>query len=387
MDSGESLPRFRRRAGRTGRVLLAVAVALVVGVAAYAGYAYERLHPANGRPTLVVYAYASLFNNNCASSGPIFDAVFGAFEQRHALNIELECPAGTLVSTLVAEKNAPAADLVIGLDEITGPQADAAGVLEPYRSPELAHVPASLVAGLAPDNTLTPYESGYLAIDYNDSFASVTHGAVNRSAFPDFAANATWAKGLLVEDPTTDITGEEFLAWQVAFYQQVLHQDWHTFWRTVDADHLPTAPDWGTAFGEFLQPTGNPPMVVSYATDPAYAVANQYSTPFHATLSYWNGTWYAWRTTYGVGIVQGSAHVGLDQAFVDWFLQGAVQSEIPLNEWEYPANDTTALPSVFSYAFQPSGIVDLNNGTTPSAVAAALPGWLDDWQTMANAAG
>jgi thiamine transport system substrate-binding protein len=377
----------RRRAGHVGRVVGVAIVILIVALGAYGGWAYWLEHPVGGRPTLVIYAYSSLFNNNCATNTPIYDAVFGEFARVHAVNVQLECPGGTLVSTLVAEKNAPGADVVIGLDEITGPQAIAAGVLTPYTSPELSHVPPYLAAGLAPDHSLTPYESGYLAIDYNDSFAALTHGAVAHSSFPDFVANSSWAAGLLVENPTTDITGEEFLAWEVEFYTQVLHQDWHNFWRSADADRLPTAPDWGTAFGEFSQATGNPPMVVSYATDPAYAVANNYSTPFHATTSYWNATYYGWRTTYGLGIVRGSPHESLDQQFIDWFLRGGVQSEIPLNEWEYPANDTVALPPVFSNAFLPNGIVALNNGTTPAEVAAALPGWLSDWQSMENAAG
>jgi ABC-type thiamine transport system substrate-binding protein len=127
-------------------------------------------------------------------------------------------------------------------------------------------------------------------------------------------------------------------------------------------------------------------MVVSYATDPAYAVANNITAPFHATVSDWNGTHYGWRTTYGIGIVRGSPHETLDQQFINWFLEGEVQSQIPTNEWEYPANQTIPLPPVFSNAYLPAGIVALNDGTSPAAVASALPGWLDDWQSMENAA-
>ncbi|HEV8050600.1 MAG TPA: hypothetical protein VGP88_08410, partial [Thermoplasmata archaeon] len=100
-----------------------------------------------------------------------------------------------------------------------------------------------------------------------------------------------------------------------------------------------------------------------------------------------NGTSYGWKTIYGVGIVHGTRHLALDQAFVDWFLSGTVQGEIPTNEWEYPANETVPLPSVYQSAIDPATITALNDQVTPSEIAADLPGWLSEWQTVENAYG
>ena len=378
-----SAQRRLRRPGRVGRALLVIVLVLLVAVATYGTYQYlSNLAPA-GEPTLVIYTYPTLFNGTDCGS-PLYSTIFGTFASAHHVRIEVECPAGTLLSTLVAQAGSPGADLVIGLDEITAPVAEADHLLIPYRPLGLANVSATIANELSPDAGVVPYEYGYLAIDYNTTFGESTGGAVAHATFPDFLENATWAKGLLTENPEYDITGEEFLVWQIEYYEAVLHQNWQTFWQSAWAEGLPTpAPDWGTAYGEFLQPTGAPPMVVSYSTDPAYAAANGEAGQFNSTVSWWNGTEYAWRTIYGIGIVSGTHHLALDQEFENWFLNGTVQSEIPESEWEYPANTTIPLPGVFSAAVNPAAIVPLNEYVTPSALATQLPGWVDTWLSLA----
>ena len=147
------------------------------------------------------------------------------------------------------------------------------------------------------------------------------------------------------------------------------------------------APSWDEAFEEFTTPPGNPALVVSYSTDPAYAAFSGDGGAFNATVSWWHGTEYGWKTIYGLGIVNGTRHLALAQAFERWFLTGAVQAEIPENEWEYPANETVALPPVFGAAVPPSAIVALNNDTTPAEVGAELPGWLATWESLTSGGG
>jgi thiamine transport system substrate-binding protein len=371
-----------RGPGRSRRVLISVLATVVVVVAGLAVYTLA----GQQTPTLVIYTYPSLFGGTSCGA-PNWTTVFGAFESAHHIHIEVECPAGTLASTLLAEQNAPAADLVIGLDELTGPEADARNLLLPYAPPGLANVSPALVSELSPDHAVVPYEWGYLAIDYNATFAALTHRAIEAASFPEFAANASWARQLLIEDPSIDITGQEFLVWEIEYYEHVLHQDWQGFWKAVLPNLPPPATDWGTAFGEFLSSTNNPQLVVSYSTDPAYAAANGQGGQYNSTVSWSNGTPYGWRTIYGIGIVSGTHHLALDQEFEDWFLGGEVQALIPLNEWEYPANGTIQLPSVYRAAMDPATITPLNADTTPSEVAANLTAWVEDWLTLATGAG
>ena len=383
-------PRRLRRPGRLGTAFLAVAVALVVVIASFATYEYYASGEARAGTTLVVYTYSSLFSGNCGGGAANLSMLLGEFESAHGVTVDLVCPSGNLVSALAspAAYGLPAADLVVGLDEVTAPQAEALGLLMPYSPPELANIPPWLVTELSPDHGVVPYEFGLLAVDYESSFWNATGGAVATATLPDFVQNASWAAQLVTENPVYDITGEEFLAWQIEYYENVLHENWQGFWhRFFSEAHPNPAPDWSTAFGEFGSPAGQNELVVSYSTDPAYAAATGEAGQFNSTVSWWNGTAYGWRTIYGVGVVEGSRHVALAEALEDWILGGRFQSYIPENEWEYPSNETVALPSVFSASVDPSTVVALNNATTPQAVATNLTepgGWIDTWQSLAG---
>jgi len=381
---GSGGPRLRRP-GRARRIFLAAAIVVVVAVAGVGLGEYVATE--FGPTTLVIYTYPSLLNGTDCGS-PAFSSVFGAFATAHDVRIEVDCPSGTLVGTLESQANAPGADLVIGLDEITTPQAEARGLLVPYAPPALADVPSALAAELSPDDGAVPYEYGYLSVDYTQSFLNATGGAVAQATLPEIAENASWARQFVTEDPTLDITGEEFLAWEVEYYASVLHENWTTFWNEAKPYLPPPAPDWGTAFGyEFDSAPDHGQMVVSYSTDPAYA--QYYATPdrpYNATLSWWNGTEYGWKTIYGIGIVRGSRHLTLDEEFENWFLGGTVQRLLPTLEWEYPANDTVPLPKVFGAAANVSGVVALNDAIPPAELAAEMPLWTQEWQEILSPA-
>ena len=360
---------------------MAIAVVVTVGLAGAGTYVY--LTNLFGGTTLVVYTYPSLLGGADCGNASAFRTVFGEFADAHHVRVVVECPPGTLYSSLLRQRNAPVADLVIGLDEITAPQAEAAHLLVPYAPPRLADVPSYLVAQLSPDHGVVPYEYGYLAIDYNYSFYNLTRGAVAHASLSEFVNNSSWARSLVVENPTLDITGEEFLLWQIEFYTHVLHENWTGFWTRAGVGLPHVAPDWGTAFQEFSNNTY--PLAVSYSTDPAYAAFYHLARSFNATGSWHDGLQYSWRTIYGIGIVNGSRHLSLDEQFVNWFLSGTVQSLLPTNEWEYPANQTVGVPSAyFDSAIPPTELVALNNLTTPSAVDASLPGWLTAWSSLTS---
>jgi thiamine transport system substrate-binding protein len=269
-------------------------------------------------------------------------------------------------------------DLVFGLDEITCPELDAAGLLVPYTSPNISGVPGWIVQDLAPDHTCTPYEYGYLGVDYTNAFNNATgHLATQGDLFQNIASNATLAKNFLYENPQTDITGEELLAMQIEYYTQVLHQNWTSFWKAI-AQSAPITDSWGDGFTQFQN--GQDGMFVSYNTDPAYNVYFGYGNTFNTTVPYHAAKPYSWATIYGLGIVQGSVHnLTLAEKFLDWVLGPQVQNLVPTNEWEYPAIAGTPLPAAYGWALPPSSIQPLNQYLTPAETAQDLPDWQLQW--------
>lgn len=300
--------------------------------------------------------------------------------------MEFVCPGGTLFGALASQSNAPVADVVLGLDEITGPQAVADDLLAPLAPSG----PGDLVPGvsgvLGGAGYLLPYEYGYLSIDYQGVFEAGDRAATANWSFPATAANASLASDLLIEDPTSDITGEEFLLWEIAFYAQVLHRPWTDFWTAADP-HLAVTDSWDDGWTEFTTAANPPPLFVSYSTDPA---SEEYygGPPIGTTIGEWNGTSYGWETVYGVGVVRGCAHPTLAGEFAEWIDSGTVQSEIPLTEWEYPANATVPLPSVYDAALPTAGVVALDaDGASPYVADGNLSSELSTWQTIASAEG
>jgi len=365
-------------------VVIAVAIVVVVTVAGIGGYQYYEAH--TGPAPLVIYTYPGLLGSVSCGGEPLSGILANFSSAHHIPPIQVECPSGTLVQTLEAQASSPSADLVIGLDELTTPQAENLGLLIPYASPQLASITSSVVGYISPQHYVTPYEYGFLGIDYTNAFANSTEGAVARSSLVNFTTNATWARGLAYEDPLSDITGEEFLAWTVEFYEHVLDENWTDFWKAI----LPYATDagsWSTAFNTDFVGLGTSPMVVSYTTDPASAVYYGEGSFFNTTVSLWEHALYSWETIYGIGIVAGTRHLPLDQEFINYFLNGTVQSELPLNEWEYPANETVPLPALYDPLIPPSSITPLNeftSGESASEIAANVTQWQTIWENLGD---
>ncbi len=372
----------RRRAYRRIPWIVPVVAAIVL-VAGFGTYFYVETSSSRclgGPHTLVVETYESFFD-----SGPDPTAarasLFGGFENATHSRVCVEYETGDLATSLLTSGGS-LPDMVIGLDELTAPRVDAAGLLVPYAPPELADVPAGLVADIAPDHSVVPYEYGFIGLDYNVTFDK-SHGSPFSTGnyLSAIAGNRSLASQFLYEVPP-DITGEEFLVMEIAYSTEVLGVNWTDFWRTI-GPVAPSTTDWGTGFSEFS--AGTYASFVSYTTDPAYDAYFGPVGAINTSVIRHGGENYSWKSIYGVGIVRGGVHnLTLAEQFEDWLLSGPVQKEIPLNEWEYPANDTTALPGAFNWSVPPDTITPLNSFEPVNATAANLPGWILEWQSAVD---
>ncbi|MDE1880797.1 MAG: substrate-binding domain-containing protein [Euryarchaeota archaeon] len=373
-------PRPRRR-----HVTLWVAVVVVVVASVGAYGAYHYLSAPKGCSTnshcLVVWTYSSFFGSGAYPNASRV-ALIDNFQNATGSTVQLTyVSTGDLVSDLKLAKPGTMPDVIVGLDELTAPQADASGFLIPYSSPALTGVPSSLVGQIAPDHTVTPYEWGYLGVDYNVSFdAANGNGLSQGDFFQNVAGSPTLSKQFLFSDPLLgDITGEEFLAWEVEYYQNILHQNWTTFFSAV-APYVHPATDWSTGFSEFS--AGQYASFVSYTTDEAYNIYFGYGTWMNSTVAQHAGANYGWKTIYGAGLVKGTHVQSLGEKFIDYLLSPTIQSQIPVNEWEYPAVASTTLPSAYDWSFPPSQISALNDDTTPIQSSYQLGYWTSELQNI-----
>jgi thiamine transport system substrate-binding protein len=361
-------------------VLLVAAVVIVASFGAYYYVETTKSACVGGPHSLLIETYASFFD-----SGPdpasARAALFGGFENATHSHVCVEYVTGDLATSLLTS-GAPRPDVVVGLDELTAPRLDAAGLLVPYSPPQLAQVPPALVADLAPDHTAVPYEYGFIGLDYNVSYNDA-HGAPFSAGdyLEAVSESRALASQFLYEVPP-DITGEEFLAMEIAFSTEVLHENWTEFWHTI-GPVAPSTTDWGTGFSEFS--AGAYASFVSYTTDPAYDAYFGPVGAINTSVLRYGGENYSWESIYGVGIVRGGVHnLTLAEQFENWLLSGPAQNAVPLNEWEYPANDTATLPAAFNWSVPPASITPLNSFESVNATAANLPGWILEWQAAVS---
>lgn len=376
-EKGRGYSSYRKR-------LSALVIAVVIIVAGFSVY-YGIMNRPSGEKTLTIYTYSS-FMAYGANKNQTLNTVFGTFENAHNVKIIVKTPSNGILQQLLAEKNNPQADIVIGLTNMNGVTASGQGLLVNYTPPAEQYINSSLIAEMgSASNYITPYEYSYLGIDYNRSFVNGTSFTTDGNFTPSFSnlSHDILAGNLLLENPTTDDTGLGFLLWQIAYYKYVLHDNsWMDWWNSTSkatSGHIYDS--WDTAFGYFNTGNGTN-LVVSYLTDPAYNQYFGYGNTTGSAVTYHDGKAYGWRTIYGIGIVNGSKNVALDKEFLNYFLSPTVQNEIPTNEWMYPANSSISLPPLFGGLQSQSSIYPLNNYITASDIAQNIQTWETQWLAL-----
>ncbi|MCL4330519.1 MAG: thiamine ABC transporter substrate-binding protein [Candidatus Thermoplasmatota archaeon] len=373
MDPAPEVERKGRQLKPFEKKLIALVIVLVVVIAGFSVFYYLQTGDNHGK-TLVVYTYSSFMAYGLNKTAA-YNAVFGTFEKEYGVNIVVRTPAQGLLPTLEAQKGNPQADIVIGLTNVNGIQAVQNGLLVKYRSPATEDINSTLMDEMGMASAfLTPYEYSYLGIDYNK-----THFTGNFvPSFSDLARQAN-ATNMLLENPATSETGQEFLLWEIAYYQYLMNENWTSWWSSVKpytTNHIYDS--WSTAFSQFESANASS-LLVSYQSDPAYNDYFGYGNFTGSTVTSHAGLDYGWRTIYNIGIVNGSANIGLDEAFINYFLGPTVQNLIPTNEWMYPANTTIHLPSVYNTTTNPSGIIPLNRFLNATAISMNLQTWDVEW--------
>ena len=279
--------------------------------------------------------------------------------------------AGAALNQVILTKGAPIGDLLFGVDNTYLSRALKAGIFAPYKSPQLASVPATyqLDAG----HHVTPIDHGDVCVEYDKQwFAS--HKVAVPTTLEDLAKPAY--KNLLVaENPATSSPG---LAFQLATIAHFGTKNWRTYWSKLRANGVQIVNDWNTAYDSSFTAgggNGSKPLVVSYASDPAAAV--YYATDPKPTVSP-VGTLLSscFRQVEFVGVLKGTSHPKEAHELIDYMLEHSFQADVPLQMFVYPVRTGTPLPSVFQKYAQ----VVTNPLTLPaSEIGAQRDQWIEQW--------
>jgi thiamine transport system substrate-binding protein len=212
---------------------------------------------------LVVYTYDSF-----VSWGPAKQIETG-FEKQNDVDVVFMAPSSTgeMLSRLITEMETggTSADVFVGLSDTQLNKAKSRNIFRPAdksKIPNLASVPADLQFDAS--SSVLPFDHGYVTLVYN---TKAIKAADVPKTFEDLT-NPKWAKKIIAIDPRTSSVGHAFLMWTIDRYGD---KGFANYWKRLSPNLLTVTGSWGAAYKMFEN--GDAPIVISYATDTAYAVA------------------------------------------------------------------------------------------------------------------
>jgi thiamine transport system substrate-binding protein len=304
-------------------------------------------------------------------------SVIAAFEAANGVKVQFSAggDGGETLTKAILSKNSPLADVLYGVDNTFLGRALAADILTPYASPALASIPAALQVDAT--HRMLPVDFGYIALNYDRKFFAEKALAVPQT-LEDLAAAP--ARGLLVvENPATSTPGLAFLLATIAHFGGTGSSTWQSYWSALRKNDVLVVNGWEEAYyNEFsAQGKGRRPIVVSYATSPAYEL-NSAADPKPAVPPTGNilpeGA--SFRQIEFVGILKGAREPELARKFVDFMLSETFQADIPLQMWVYPSNARAPVPDLFR-KFAP--VPAMPAAIEPAVIETNRDSWIKAW--------
>ncbi|MCX7653255.1 MAG: thiamine ABC transporter substrate-binding protein [Fervidobacterium sp.] len=264
-------------------------------------------------------------------AGGIAKVVIPKFEKMYKCKVKVVSfgSMGDVLARAIAEKNAPKADVIIGLNPQQLQKAIKEGILEKYRPVNSKNITyRALVTDYG-----TVYDYGALAMIYN--VEKIKNPPVS---FKDLLKPEYKGKIVLI-DPRTSSTGLTFLMWTIAAMGEDGAME---YWKELKKNVLTFTSGWSAAF-KMLE-SGEAEMIISYATDGAYSMY-RYGTIKYMPVIFEEG---AYVLEEYASIIKGSKNSALARAFLEFMLTPDFQKEVPLNQWMLPVINVD-LPEVFKY--------------------------------------
>lgn len=290
------------------------------------------------------------------------DTVIAAFKAQTGYDVVFSAPgdAGTVVNQLVLTKAAPIADVVFGIDNTFAGRAFSEDVLSPYTS---AALPAGASAFDADDSSrLTPIDYGDVCLNADTTWFQSKGLAIPVSL--DDLLKPEYKDLLVVPNPATSSPGLAFLLATIAAKGEPGYLD---YWKALRDNGLKVVKGWTEAYSvEFSGSSGKGkrPLVLSYASSPAFEPATQ---SLNQTC---------FRQVEYAGVVAGAANQVGAGKFIDFLLSAEVQTEIPEQMYVYPVDSSVKLPKEWTA----HAVVPEHPYTLPvDKITAGRDAWIKAW--------
>ncbi|MEM9609083.1 MAG: thiamine ABC transporter substrate-binding protein [Actinomycetota bacterium] len=293
-----------------------------------------------------------------------------AFEEATGATLEIQQAgdAVEVVNRAILTAGDPEADVLFGVDNNTLQRALDAELFEEYSAAGLDGVRD----GLDLDGAATPITLGDVCINF------AVDGLTERGLDPPTSladlTDPAYADLLVVQNPATSTPGLAFL---LATIDEFGEDGWLDFWQQLRDNGVEVTNGWSDAYyGVFSGPSseGDRPLVVSYASSPPVEVAFAEEEPEIAPTGVMLESCY--RQIEFAGVLSGAENPAGAQALIDFMLTETYQSDLPLQQFVFPAVADTPLPEVFERFAE---VADDPAQLSPADVEANREAWVDAW--------
>jgi len=283
--------------------------------------------------TLNIYCY-----NQFVASG-LAEVVNPKFEEKYNCKIVLFTSEGNedLLQKLIREKNAPIADIAIGIKNTQVYKTLDADIFQSYEPPNISAIrDRSLL--IDKRYYLIPYAYSYFAFVYNSSFVSdppKTFGAFQIS---------TYKEKFMLLNPTTSATGYSFLLWTTYLYRE---RGIELFWNSIKDNIKSLQPNVDEVKHAFMY--GDAHIILANSTYPAFYMEVDKNDKIKAFIPDEGGL----KDIEYAGILRGSKNFVLAKLYMDFILTREFQEVVPATLWMYPVIEGINLPVSFALCPRP----------------------------------
>ncbi len=352
------------------------------GQSAHPGHGYRMLGSASILLMLLLPACQSAAKERTITlmthdSFAVSETVLQQFEESTGAKVVVleSGDAGAALNKAILTKQAPLADVFYGVDNTFLSRALQENIFEPYASPMLENISAEY--RLDPENRALPVDFGDVCINYDREWFAARALALPETledlALPEYT-------GLLaVENPYTSSPGLAFLLATVAHFGPEGFAD---YWKSLKTNRVAVVDGWETAYYtnfSALSGKGPQPMVVSYASSPAFEYIYADPPRDEPPTASLTGPEMCFRQIEFAGIMAGTHNRALAEKLVDFFLSVPFQEDIPLQMAVFPVNPDAALPDGFT-RFAP--LPDKPANLSPEEIAAHREEWMSAWKEI-----
>ncbi|MEJ6488506.1 thiamine ABC transporter substrate-binding protein [Leucobacter sp. USCH14] len=349
-----------RRVRRAALTTTAAAVVLGLGLTGCATGADDATEGEAGGGTVTLAVHDSFPNEEfaaAASAATGFD-----------VQVVSAGDGGELTNKLVLTKGAPIADAFFGVDNIFASRLIENDVVVDHVPENMPENAEQFAVDGDPDSGLVPVDHGATCINIDTAWfadqqleAPTTYDDLTKPEYRDLT---------VLLDPTASSTGASFLVGTVSEFGEDGFAD---YWQRLVDNGARIEQGWSDAYyGQFTQggENGTKPIVVSYASSPAFTVDDAGTASSTAALL---DT--CTRQVEYAGVLQGAENEAGARAVVDYLVSNEFQQTIPDAMFMNPVDESVELPEAWS-EFAPSPAAGQTHDLGSREIEAGRENWL-----------